>query len=61
MRKSTLFSIKVIKRATSSNKIEVNLLVEIPKTVSIYIITLYNNTALYVTSPKYILYERLNT
>ena len=25
------------------------------------LITLYNNTALYVTSPKYILYERLNT
>jgi len=43
MRKSTLFSINVIKIATNNNSIDANLLVEIPKTESIYIISLYNN------------------
>jgi len=38
MRKSTLFSINVIKIATNNNSIDANLLVEIPKTESIYII-----------------------
>lgn len=46
MRKSTLFSINVMKMARNNNNIDANLLVEIPKTESIYIISLYNNLSI---------------